>query len=205
MALPTRAIAATLSAVTSRLVKNVLVYVRSPLRSVANSTQAPMTASSLSRTGGPFIQRKRCRSTCCSRLRVLIQPLEWMKSSCSSSYMRLWELGLQTNRKSALRSKTSRHRGGQPALGGVALAVLLALFLGLFRRVRRWTLLGLDERRYQRQDEAVAVGDHRRREHRTEALLALVGPDMAGGALRAVDLDAVRGDEQAAAETLERG
>ena len=55
--------AATLSAPTSRLAKNVFVYVRSPLRSIANWTQAPMTASSLSLTGSPIIQRKRCRST----------------------------------------------------------------------------------------------------------------------------------------------
>ena len=46
---------------------------------------------------------------------------------------------------------------------------------------------------------------------RSKALLGLVGPDMADGALRAadrvraVDLDAVKRDEQAAAEALERG
>ncbi len=70
--------------------------------------------------------------------------------------------------------------GGQPALGGVAFAVLLALFLGQFRLVRRRVLLGLDELRHERQDAVVAVGDDRRREHRMEVLLGLVVPDMAG-------------------------
>ncbi len=70
--------------------------------------------------------------------------------------------------------------GGQPALGGVALVVLLALFLGQFRLVRRRVLLGLDELRHERQDAVVTVGDDRRREHRMEVLLGLVVPDMAG-------------------------
>ena len=101
--------------------------------------------------------------------------------------------------------------GGQPALGGVALAVLLALLLGQVRLVRGRVLLGLDELRHERQDAVVAVGDDRRREHRMEVLLGLVSPDMAGRALRAadrvgaVDLDAVQSDEQAAAEALEGG
>ena len=101
--------------------------------------------------------------------------------------------------------------GGQPALGGVALAVLFALLLGQFRLVCRRVLLGLHELRHQRQDAVVAVGDDRRREHRMEVLLGLVGPDVADGALRAadrvraVDLEAVERDQQAAAEALEGG
>ena len=94
------------------------------------------------------------------------------------------------------------------AASAYALAVLLALFLGQLRPVRGRVLLGLDELRIS--DAAVTVGHHRRREH-LEVLLALVGPDMADRALRtadrvrAVDLDAVQGHQQATAETLERG
>ena len=99
--------------------------------------------------------------------------------------------------------------GGQPALGGVALAVLLALLLGQTRLVRGRVLLGLDELRHERQDAVVAVGDDRRREHRMEVLLGLVGPDMADRALRAadrvgaVDLDSVERDRNAAVEAEE--
>ncbi len=64
--------------------------------------------------------------------------------------------------------------GGRPARGGVALAVLLALFLGQLRQVCRRILL--NELRHQRQDAVVAVGDDRRREHLMEVLLGLVGP-----------------------------
>ena len=46
---------------------------------------------------------------------------------------------------------------GQPALGGVALAVLLALCLGQLRPVRRRIPLWLDEHRHQPQDTLVAV------------------------------------------------
>ena len=101
--------------------------------------------------------------------------------------------------------------GRQPALGGVALAVLLAAFLGQFGPLGGGVLLGLDELRHERDDAVVAVGDDGRREHRMEVLLGLVLADMAGGALLAtdgvgaVDLEAVEGDEQAAAEALEGG
>ena len=101
--------------------------------------------------------------------------------------------------------------GRQPALGGVALAVLLAAFLGQFGPLGGGVLLGLDELRHERDDTVVAVGDDGRREHRMEVLLGLVLADMAGGALLAtdrvgaVDLDAVEGNEQAAAEALEGG
>ena len=100
---------------------------------------------------------------------------------------------------------------GSQRLAALRFAVLLALFLGQLRPVRGRVLLGLDELRHQRQHAAVTVGHHRRREHRMEVLLALVGPDMADRALRtadrvrAVDLDAVQGHQQATAETLERG
>ena len=96
--------------------------------------------------------------------------------------------------------------GRQPALGGVALAVLLALILGQFGPLGGGVLLGLDELRPQRADAVVAVGDDGRRQHAVEVLRGLVLADMAAGALRAtdgvgaVDLDAVEGAGQAAAE-----
>ena len=101
--------------------------------------------------------------------------------------------------------------GRQPALGGVALAVLLALILGQFGPLGGGVLLGLDELRHQRADAVVAVGDDGRRQHAVEVLRSLVLADMADGALRAtdgvgaVDLDAVEGDGQAAAEAFEGG
>ena len=100
---------------------------------------------------------------------------------------------------------------GQPALSGVALAVLLALFPGQLWPVRRRIPLWLHKHRHQWQHALVAVGHDRGREHRMEVLHGAVLADMAGGALgavnrvRAVDLEAVQSDQQATAEALERG
>ena len=99
--------------------------------------------------------------------------------------------------------------GGQPALGGVALAILLALLLGQVGPVGGGVVLGLDEQRHEREDAVVAVGDDAGREHGVEELLGLVLADMAGRALlamdavRAMELDPVEGDEQAAVEAQE--
>ena len=49
--------------------------------------------------------------------------------------------------------------GGDPALGSVALAVLLAHRLSQFRLARGGVLLGLHERRHQGQDATVTVSD----------------------------------------------
>ncbi len=101
--------------------------------------------------------------------------------------------------------------GRQPALGGVALAVLVALILGQFGPLGGGVLLGLDELRHQRADAVVAVGDDGRRQHAVEVLRGLVLADMAAGALRAtdgvgaVDLEDVEGAGQAAAEAFEGG
>ena len=98
---------------------------------------------------------------------------------------------------------------GDPTLGGVAFAVLLADLLGEFRPAGGRVLLRLHELPHERQHTVVAVGDDARREHRVEVLLGLVVADVAGRALgtadrvRAMNLDAVQGDEQAASETQE--
>ena len=81
--------------------------------------------------------------------------------------------------------------GRQPALGGVALAVLLALILGQFGPLGGGVLLGLDELRHQRDDAVVAVGDDGRRQHAVEVLRGLVLADMADGALRAQGVEAL--------------
>ena len=97
----------------------------------------------------------------------------------------------------------------QPALGGIALAVLLAGLLGQFRPAGGRVLLRLDELPHERQHTVVAGGDDARREHRVEVRLGLVAADVARRALpaangiRAVNLDAVESDEQAASETQE--
>ena len=99
--------------------------------------------------------------------------------------------------------------GGQPALGGVAFAALLALALGQVGLVGRRVVLGLDEQGHEREDAVVAVGDDGGREHEVVERLGLVRADMAGGALAAMDevggmdLDGVEGDEEAAAEAQE--
>ena len=99
--------------------------------------------------------------------------------------------------------------GGQPALGGVAFAVLLALVFGQQVGPVGGVVLGLDEQRHEGQDAVLAVGDDRGGEHGVEELLSLVLADMAGGALAAadgvgaMDLDAVEGDEEAAVEAQE--
>ena len=99
--------------------------------------------------------------------------------------------------------------GGQPALGSVALAILFALVFGQVGPVRGGVVLGLDEQRHEREDAVVAVGDDGGREHGMEELLGFVLADMAGRALlamdgvRAMELDSVEGDEEAAVEAQE--
>ena len=77
--------------------------------------------------------------------------------------------------------------GGQPALGSVALAILLALVLGPVGPVGGGVVLGLDEQRHEREDAVVAVGDDGGREHGVKELLGFVLADMAGRALLAMD------------------
>ena len=108
-----------------------------------------------------------------------------------------------------LAGEQSGQVGVQPALGGVALAALLALLLGQVRLAGRRVVLGLDKLRHEREHAVVAVGDDGGGEHGVEVLLALVLADMAGGALvavdgvRAVELDADESDEQVAVEPQE--
>ena len=70
-------------------------------------------------------------------------------------------------------------------------------------------VLGLDEQRHEREDAVVAIGDDSGREHGVEELLGFVLADMAGGALlamdgvRAMELDPVEGNEEAAVEAQE--
>ena len=99
--------------------------------------------------------------------------------------------------------------GGQPALGSVALAILLALVFGPVGPVGGGVVLGLHEQRQEREDAVVAVGDDGGREHGMEELLGFVLADMARRALlamdgvRAMELDSVEGDEEAAVEAQE--
>ena len=79
------------------------------------------------------------------------------------------------------------HVGGQPTLGGVALALLHALLLGELGLVRRRVLLQLDECRQVRQNALVAVGDDFPREHCMEVPLGPILADFADRALRTVD------------------
>ena len=96
--------------------------------------------------------------------------------------------------------------GGQPALGGVAFAVLLAFFVGA---VVVGVVLGLDKVGHQGQGAVVAVGDDGRGEHDVEVLLGFVLADMAGRTLVAVDgirtlqLNAVKSDGHAPVEAQE--
>ena len=96
--------------------------------------------------------------------------------------------------------------GGQPALGGVAFAVLLAVGVGA---AVVGVVLGLDEVRQQGQGAVVAVGDEGGCEHGVEVLHGFVLADRAGGAVVAVDgigaleLDAVESDGEAAVEAQE--
>ena len=96
--------------------------------------------------------------------------------------------------------------GGQPALGGVAFAVLLAFFVGA---AVVGVVLGLDAVGQQGQGAVVAVGDDGRGEHAVEGLLGFVWADMAGRTLVAVDgirtlqWNAVKSDGHAPVEAQE--
>ena len=90
---------------------------------------------------------------------------------------------------------------GDPALDGVALAVLFLALAGQLGVVGGGVVLGLDELGHEGDDAVVAVGDDGGADHGVEVLGRLGLADMAGGAVLAMDLaglaelDAIQRDE----------
>ncbi len=98
--------------------------------------------------------------------------------------------------------------GGQPALGGIAFAVLLAV---VGRALVVGVVLGLDEVRHERDGAVAAIGHDGGCEHAVKILEGLLLADMAGGTqlavegIGALELRAVQRNGEGVVEAQEGG